>query len=90
MEELGTCSATERAQGSNSQPKAEAEKWGLVGMEERKTAMPEAKGESDQPIVLGDGRAEHEGKGLTGVRSLKRKHEPYKGDGRRCKPHYRE
>jgi len=30
--------------------------------------------ESDQPKVLGDGRADHMGKGLTGIRSLQRKH----------------
>ena len=32
--------------------------------------------ESDQPIVLGDGRAVHRGKGLAGIRSLQRKHLP--------------
>jgi len=32
--------------------------------------------ESDQPIVLRDGRAVHKGKALTGIRSLYRKHGP--------------
>ena len=31
---------------------------------------------ADQPVVLGDGSADHKGKGLTGIRSLQRKHEP--------------
>src|SRR2546426_11305409 len=35
-----------------------------------------ARRESDQLIVLGDGRADHRGKGLTGVRSWHRKHCP--------------
>ncbi len=30
--------------------------------------------ESDQPIVLSDGRAVHKGKGLTWIRSQQRKH----------------
>lgn len=30
--------------------------------------------ESDQPIVLRDGRADYKGKGLTVIRSLQRKH----------------
>jgi len=34
--------------------------------------------ESDQPIVLGDGRAAHMGKGLTEVRRWHRKHCPAK------------
>ncbi len=36
------------------------------------------RGESDQLIVLGDGRADHRGKGLTEVRSWQRKHCPAK------------
>ena len=36
--------------------------------------------ESDQPIVLGDGRADH-GKGLTEVRSWQRKHCPARRAG---------
>ena len=44
--------------------------------------------ESDQPIVLGDGSAEHMGKGLTDVRSLQRKHCPArKGREKQCQPH---
>jgi len=35
-----------------------------------------ARRESDQPIVLGDGRTDHKGKGLTEVRSMHRKHCP--------------
>ena len=34
------------------------------------------RGESDQPIVLGDDSADHKGKGLTGVHSWHRKHCP--------------
>src|SRR6266581_7689079 len=34
------------------------------------------RGESDPLIVLGDGRADHKGKGRTGIRSLHRKHCP--------------
>jgi hypothetical protein len=41
-----------------------------------------ARGESDQPIVLGDGRADHKGKGLTEVRSWQRKHCPVTGRNR--------
>src|SRR5437867_7361867 len=37
--------------------------------------------ESDQPIVLGDGRADHRGKGLTEVRSWQRKHCPARRAG---------
>jgi hypothetical protein len=36
--------------------------------------------ESDQLIVLGDGRADHRGKGLTEICSLKRKHCPEEKD----------
>jgi len=39
-----------------------------------KEEYPKAIRESDQLIVLGDGKADHEGKGLTGIRSLQRKH----------------
>ena len=63
-------------------------KAGRLGGEEDGPARSD--GESDQPVVLGDGRADHVGKGLTGVRSLRRKHGPYKGDGEQCEPHYRE
>jgi hypothetical protein len=40
------------------------------------TTSRRAKGlrESDQPTVLGDGRAVHMGKGLTGIRNSQRKH----------------
>ncbi len=34
--------------------------------------------ESDHTIVLGDGRADHMGKGVTGLCSLQRKHGPAK------------
>ena len=35
---------------------------------------------SDRPILLRGGRADHMGKGATGLRSLQRKHEPDKED----------
>ena len=38
--------------------------------------MPKAIRESDQSIVLRDGRADHTGKGLTEIRNSKRKHTP--------------
>ena len=51
-------------------------------------SRPKADWESDQLIVLGDGKADHVGKGLTGIRSLQRKHEPNKEDRTKpCKPH---
>jgi len=37
-------------------------------------SRPKADWESDQLIVLGDGRTDHRGKGLTEICSLKRKH----------------
>ena len=40
-----------------------------------------ARRESDQLIVLGDGRADHRGKGLTEVRSWQRKHCPARRAG---------
>ena len=39
-----------------------------------KEEWPKANGESDQPTVLRDGKADYVGKGLTGIRSLQRKH----------------
>ena len=45
-----------------------------VGEFDRKIESPTTSRESDQPIVLGDGRAVHRGKGLTGIRSLHREH----------------
>jgi hypothetical protein len=45
-------------------------------------------GESDTPIVLGDGRADHRGKGCTKLCSPQRKHVPDMQSWRiRCKPH---
>jgi hypothetical protein len=47
-----------------------------------------ADGESDWPIVLGDGRAAHRGKGPAVLRSLQRKHKPGVKDWTNlCKPH---
>lgn len=43
-----------------------------VGAFDRKIESPMTSRESDQPTVLGDGRAVHTGKGLTGIRSLHR------------------
>ena len=43
-----------------------------VGAFDRKIEAPRTSRESDQPIVLRDGRAVHRGKGLTGIRSLHR------------------
>ena len=43
-----------------------------VGEFDRKIELPMTSRESDQPTVLGDGRAVHMGKGLTGIRSLHR------------------
>jgi len=45
-------------------------------LDQREEGEPMVIRESDQPIVLRDGRADHMGKGLTGVRSLKRKPVP--------------
>jgi len=47
-----------------------------VGHTERTSREAEDRRESDQSIVLGDGWAVHMGKGLTGTRSLYRKHGP--------------
>ena len=47
-----------------------------VGRTETTSREADDRRESDQPIVLGDGRAVHMGKGLTGIRSLQRKHSP--------------
>jgi len=41
---------------------------------EAKRRAPRTAGESDHLIVLRDGRADHRGKGVTGIRSLQRKH----------------
>jgi len=50
--------------------------------------MPKTTRESDQPILLRDGRAVHKGKGLTGIRSLQRKHCPdTEGWKQQCEPH---
>ena len=47
--------------------------------------------ESDRFILLGGGRADHEGKGATGLCSSQRKHEPdTKGWNNSCKPHCEE
>ena len=47
------------------------------------------RGESDPLIVLGDGHADHKGKGRTEVRSWYRKHCPArKGRKTQCQPHY--
>jgi len=47
-----------------------------VGTSERTSRVAEDRRESDQSIGLGDGWAGHKGKGLTGTRSLYRKHGP--------------
>ncbi len=45
-------------------------------------------GESDHSTVLGGGRADHMGKGVTGLRSPQRKHELVMKDWSiSCKPH---
>ena len=55
-----------------------------------KEEWPRICGESDQLIVLGDGRADHKGKGLTGIRNWQRKHCPAKkGREKQCQPHCR-
>src|SRR3989441_11353961 len=54
-----------------------------------KEEAPKIGGESDPLIVLGDGRADHQGKGRTEVRSWYRKHCPArKGRKTQCQPHY--
>ena len=55
---------------------------------QRKEGYPMGHGESDRSIVLRGGRADHMGKGATGLRSPHRKHMPDM-IGRRtsCKPH---
>ena len=40
----------------------------------RRRRVAEANRESDQLTVLRDGKADHVGKGLTGIRNLQRKH----------------
>lgn len=54
----------------------EAPRSEQVGGTKGQVGKPKATRESDQLIVLGDGRADHEGKGLTGIRSLRRQHQP--------------
>jgi hypothetical protein len=52
-----------------------------VGMTSREVeSRQKISWESDQPIVLRDGRADHRGKGLTEICSLKRKHCPEEKD----------
>jgi hypothetical protein len=51
-------------------------KAGQVGRTETRVGRPKAARESDQPTVLGDGKADHMGKGLAGRRSLYRQHGP--------------
>ena len=54
-----------------------------------KEEQPMIRRESDQLIVLGDGRADRRGKGLTEVRSWQRKHCPArKRRNKQCQPHY--
>ena len=48
---------------------------GRVGRTNRKKANRRVAGESDRSIVLGDGRADHMGKGATESRSPQRKHD---------------
>jgi len=60
-------------------PKGERRACGRVeqvGFSEQKEGESKVVRESDQPVVLGDGRAVHMGKGLTEIRSLQRKHCP--------------
>ena len=47
-----------------------------VGWTNPKEGHPMGRGESDRSIVLRGGRADHRGKGATGLHSSQRKHEP--------------
>jgi hypothetical protein len=42
--------------------------------------------ESDQPVILRDGKAVHMGKGLTGIRNSQRKHSSDFGPNKLCQP----
>ena len=59
-----------------------------VGWTNPKEGHLMGRGESDRSIVLRGGRADHMGKGATGLRSPQRKHEPdTTGWNNSCKPH---
>lgn len=67
----------ERSVGNLGDPKGSwrtaYRKQSQVGGPKGRVGKPKVLRESDQPILLGDGRAVHKRKGLTGVRSLQRR-----------------
>jgi hypothetical protein len=60
--------------GSRPEPTRHEQRLQQVRNAEQKRGAPKAQRESDPPIVLGDGRTVHRGKGRTARRSLHRKH----------------
>ena len=59
-----------------SLPVSDTPETGRRAEPRQREKQPMVPGESDHLIVLRDGRADHMGKGVTGIRSSQRKHVP--------------